>query len=144
MGHARSLFLYFRPFYNQLTVSMFNKNADYWIRTRVLWYWKRPRCQLCHNHCPILCNCLMDKNDRKLPKLLCYLLFWAQSYIRQTMKCCKLDSIELTFSKYTKCVQIICKFLQTSASCCECGCGSVCFWYQRSVVRIQSSAKLYC
>ena len=35
---------------------MFNKCsikvADDWIRTQVLWYQKRPLCQLRHNHCP--------------------------------------------------------------------------------------------
>ena len=31
---------------------MFKKVAVDWIRTRVLWYWKRRRYQLSHNHCP--------------------------------------------------------------------------------------------
>ena len=53
MGHSRPLFLYFRLFYKQLTVNKGSiKVADDWIRTRVLWYWKRPLCQLRHNHCP--------------------------------------------------------------------------------------------
>ena len=29
------------------------KLADYLIRARILWNRKRPRCQLCHNHCPL-------------------------------------------------------------------------------------------
>ena len=59
MGHSRPLFLYFRLFYKQLTVHKCSiKVADDWIRTRVLWYWKRPLCQLRHNHCP---------NDNLLP-----------------------------------------------------------------------------
>ena len=32
---------------------MINKVADDWIRTRVLWYRKRPLCQLRHNHFPL-------------------------------------------------------------------------------------------
>ena len=53
MGHSRPLFLYFRLFYKQLTVNKCSiKVADDWIRTRILWYWKRPLCQLRHNHCP--------------------------------------------------------------------------------------------
>ena len=28
------------------------KVANDWIQTRGLWYQKRPRYQLCHNHCP--------------------------------------------------------------------------------------------
>ena len=51
MGHSRPLFLYIRLFYKQLTVNICSiKDADDWIRTRVLWY--RKRYQLCHNHCP--------------------------------------------------------------------------------------------
>ena len=47
-------FFIFRLFYNQLTVSKCSiKVADDWIQTRVLWYWKGPLCQLCHNHCPL-------------------------------------------------------------------------------------------
>ena len=56
MGHSRPLFLYFRLFYKQLTVNKCSiKVADDWIRTRVLWYRKRPLCQLRHNHCPGPC-----------------------------------------------------------------------------------------
>ena len=52
IGHSRPLFLYFRLFYKQLTVNKCSiKVADDWIRTRVLWYRKRPLCQLRHNHC---------------------------------------------------------------------------------------------
>ena len=55
MGHSRPLFLYFRLSYKQLTVNKCSiKVANDWIRTRVLWYWKRPLCQLRHNHCPNL------------------------------------------------------------------------------------------
>ena len=55
MGHSGPLFLYFRLFYKQLTVNKCSiKVADDWIRTRVLWYRKRPLCQLCHNHCPLI------------------------------------------------------------------------------------------
>ena len=51
MGHSRPLFLYFRLFYKQITVYKCSiKVADYWIRTRVLWYWKQLLNQLCHNH----------------------------------------------------------------------------------------------
>ena len=28
------------------------KNADGWIQTWVLWFWKYPLCQLCLSHCP--------------------------------------------------------------------------------------------
>ena len=50
----KAVFLYFCLFYKQVTVNKCSiKVADDWIRTRVLWYWKRPLCQLRHNHCPI-------------------------------------------------------------------------------------------
>ena len=53
MGHSRYLFLYFRLFYTQLKVNKCSiKVADDWIWTWVLWYWRRPLCQLRHNHCP--------------------------------------------------------------------------------------------
>ena len=52
---AASFFLYFRLFYKQLTVNKCSiKVADDRIRTRVLWYCKRPLCQLRHNHFPLL------------------------------------------------------------------------------------------
>ena len=55
MGHSRPFFLYFRLFYKQLTVNKCSiKVANDWIRTRVLWYRKRPLCQLRHNHCPFI------------------------------------------------------------------------------------------
>ena len=55
MGHSRYLFLYFRLFYTQLKVNKCSiKVADDWIWTWVLWYRKRPLCQLRHNHCPRL------------------------------------------------------------------------------------------
>ena len=48
-------FLYFCLFYKQLTVNKCSiRVANDWIRTRVLWYWKRPLCQLRHNHCPFI------------------------------------------------------------------------------------------
>ena len=44
-------FIYFRLFYKHLTVNICSlKVADDWIRTRVLWYRKRPRIQLWHNY----------------------------------------------------------------------------------------------
>ena len=56
IGHSRPLFLYFCLFYKQLTVNKCSiKVADDWIRTQVLWYQKRPLCQLRHNHWPIIC-----------------------------------------------------------------------------------------
>ena len=58
---AASLLLYFRIFNtvdsNQSSLYFF---ADDWIRTADLWYWKRPLYQLCHDHCPMLCNCLIS------------------------------------------------------------------------------------
>ena len=34
-----------------LQLNLFNiKVSGDWIRTRILWYGKRPCCQLCHNH----------------------------------------------------------------------------------------------
>ena len=49
MGHSRPLFLYFRLFYKQLTVNKCSiKVANDWIQTWVLWYWRRPLCQLRH------------------------------------------------------------------------------------------------
>ena len=51
-GHSRPLFFVF--FYKQLTENNCSiKVADDWIRTRVLWYRKRPLCQLRHNHFPL-------------------------------------------------------------------------------------------
>ena len=53
MGHSGSLFLYFGLFNKQLSVIKCSiKDANDWIRTQVLWYRKRPLCQLRHNHCP--------------------------------------------------------------------------------------------
>ena len=55
MGHSRPLFLYFFLFYKQLTVNKCSiKVDDDWIWTWVLWYRKRPLCQLHHNHCHLL------------------------------------------------------------------------------------------
>ena len=52
-GPFPTSFLYFRLFYKQLTVIKCSiKVADDWIQTRVLWYCKRPLCQLRHNHFP--------------------------------------------------------------------------------------------
>ena len=45
-------FFYFSRFYKQQICSI--KVADVWIRIRVLWYRKRPLCQLRHNHFPTL------------------------------------------------------------------------------------------
>ena len=53
MDISRCLFIYFRLFYKLLTVNNCSiKVAVDWIWTQVLQYWKQPRCQLCHNHCP--------------------------------------------------------------------------------------------
>ena len=69
MGHSRPLFLYFRLFYKQLTVNKCSiKVADDWIRTRVLWYWKRPLCQLRHNHCPTFKRWSDQRKDKKRQK----------------------------------------------------------------------------
>ena len=38
------------------------KVADDWIRTRVLWYRKRPRCQLCHKHYPTISSFFVKKS----------------------------------------------------------------------------------
>ena len=52
-GPFPTSFLYFHLFYKQLTVNKCSiKVADDWIQTRVLWYRKRPLCQLRHNHFP--------------------------------------------------------------------------------------------
>ena len=56
MGHSRPLFS-FRLFNKQLTVNCSIKVAGDWIRTRVVWYMKRPHCQLSHStaltYCPV-------------------------------------------------------------------------------------------
>ena len=62
-----ALMVYFRLFYKQLTVNKCSiKFANDCIRTRVLWYRKRPLCQLHHDHCPNslnVCNaCLLKKS----------------------------------------------------------------------------------
>ena len=50
LGHSRPLFLFFLS-YQQLTVNTFIiKSCGDWIWTSELWYWKRPLCQLSHNH----------------------------------------------------------------------------------------------
>ena len=47
---SRPLFLYFCLFDKHITMNNCSiKVADDWIRTQVLWYRKRPRCQMCHN-----------------------------------------------------------------------------------------------
>ena len=43
---------YFSLFYKQSTINCSIKVADDWIRTRVLLYWKRLRCQVYHNPLP--------------------------------------------------------------------------------------------
>ena len=49
MGLSPFLFIYFRLFYKQFTVNNCSiKVAGDRIQTRVLWYQKQPRCQLCH------------------------------------------------------------------------------------------------
>ena len=64
-------FIYFCHLYKQLTVNNCSiKVANDWIRTRVLWYWKQLRCQLCHNHSPgvgkvILLNILFQSLKSK-------------------------------------------------------------------------------
>ena len=46
-------FSLFCLFYNQIKASKCSITVgDDCIKTRVLGYWKRPRCQLCHNCCP--------------------------------------------------------------------------------------------
>ena len=66
-GPFPASFLYFRLFYKQLTVNICSlKVADYWIWTRVLWYWKQPLCQQRHNHCPIQFFCIMCHLKRNL------------------------------------------------------------------------------
>ena len=52
LGHSRPFFLYYVFFYEKVNRNYCSiKVAHDWIRTRVLWYRKRPSCQLCHNHC---------------------------------------------------------------------------------------------
>ena len=63
MGQSRSLFCLF---YKQLTVNMFIKCCRGWIRTLVLWYRKRPLCQLRHNHCPQRLRLCLTSNDCKV------------------------------------------------------------------------------
>ena len=56
MGHTRPLFnnqlTDHSLFYKQSTINCSIKVADDWIRTRVLLYWKRLRCQVYHNPLP--------------------------------------------------------------------------------------------
>ena len=60
LGHFRPLFAIFTSF-QQLTVNMFIINlANEWIRTAELWYWKRPLCQLSHNHFPRFPFCFLS------------------------------------------------------------------------------------
>ena len=56
------------------------KVADDWIQTLVLWYLKRPRCQLCHNHCSrrkILFWLLLCKMLSTNLKIIDYQINWA-------------------------------------------------------------------
>ena len=48
LGHFRPLFPLFLTF--QQFINFIKNFADDWIRTRDLWYLKRPLCQLSHNH----------------------------------------------------------------------------------------------
>ena len=78
MGHSRPLFFIFRLFYKQLTVNKCSiKVADDWIRTWVLWYWKRPLCQLRHNHCYLTTTVILPAN-----RLLCKLQKWRKAFSR--------------------------------------------------------------
>ena len=55
MSRSLPLFLYKRLFNKQLTENIGSiKFANDRIRTADLWCWKRPLCQLNHNHCPFL------------------------------------------------------------------------------------------
>ena len=64
--------IYFRLFYNKLTVNNCSiKVANDWIRTRVVWFWKRPRYQLCHNHS---LTCSFNWWDIESTMLIYYLL----------------------------------------------------------------------
>ena len=54
MGHSRPLFHLFSSFPQTVNNNCSTKVADDWIRTRVLWFRKRPLCQLHHNHCPLV------------------------------------------------------------------------------------------
>ena len=55
MSRSLPLFLYKRLFNKQLTENIGSiKFAKDRIRTADLWCWKRPLCQLNHNHCPFL------------------------------------------------------------------------------------------
>ena len=62
----RSLFFfYFRLFYKQLTVNMFNGLN----RVRVHRYRKRPLCQLRHDHCPSTTTYCFFKKNWAIPGL---------------------------------------------------------------------------
>ena len=57
-----SLFSSFLQTVNKCSI----KVADDWIRTRVLWYHKRPLCQLRHNHFPLLSlSCKLWRHHRQ-------------------------------------------------------------------------------
>ena len=69
MGDCRPLFLYFILFYKQLTLNNCSiKVFDNWIRTLILLYRKRPRCQLCHSNTYIQHNCYQLNTQTKINK----------------------------------------------------------------------------
>ena len=79
---------------------MFKKVADGWIRTRVLWYGRRPIWQMRHNHCPEMIKWLLIKTGLAyLPKVTMFYMI-GPTRRRRPANNKKIRSIFLTFSAF--------------------------------------------
>ena len=80
---------------------MFKKVADGWIRTRVLWYGRRPIWQMRHNHCPEMIKWLLIKTGLAyLPKVTMFYMIGPTRRRRWPANNKKIRSIFLTFSAF--------------------------------------------
>ena len=92
------LFIFIFVFSIQLTVYNCSINfADDWIWTADLWYWKRPLCQLSHNHCPLYSKDFQKafflKMGHPWPLFHLFLVFSNKQYnFLTTIKCLKCPS----------------------------------------------------
>ena len=80
---------------------MFKKVADGWIRTRVLWYGRRPIWQMRHKHCPEMIKWLLIKTGLAyLPKVTMFYMIGPTRRRRWPANNKKIRSIFLTFSAF--------------------------------------------
>ena len=93
MGHSRPLFHLFSSFLQTVNNNCSIKVVDDWIRTQVLWYRKRPRCQLCYNHSPHVIGSRFSKIQQRIS---CFILPIAQTLTTLVRQ--KVATFSLSFS----------------------------------------------